>query len=162
MKKENQKKVDAAFKHNKGVKKLYVTADGTAFLNKNNATIHARNLDNTKVELVTREGKSEEVKEKKPKEKASGSDETPKGDKVEGRIDPSEVTEEQQVLRLVKDFTVEELNEMAKEFKFPPKQVKDLKEEDLARKLVTETTESEKELLAQRIEERVNEEEKED
>jgi len=131
------------FEFQEKIDRLYVTSDETCFTAKNNANNHAKTLEDTSVVEVLRNGKSDETKPIKEGLKIEK--------KGEDGISAKELTEPQQVLRLVKDFTVDELKEIAIGFRFKAKDIQELKEEELAKKLVSESTEAGKQKLIEII-----------
>lgn len=171
-KEQLNEKAQEAFDFNKNLNVAFVTIDGTVFPNKNLANIYAKGLDSTEIYEAKRDvSVLKKVKDKLLKTVAGGkagfenNEEARKAAAEEeaakllttgegGQGENDEMTTDQMILRLVKDFTKEELQAVASEFELPKNRFLMMKEETLANFLITETTEVQKELLLQKIEDK--------
>lgn len=169
-------KAQAAFDFNKNLKVAHVTADGTVFPNRNLAKLHAKELDSDEILEVTRSksilngaikavkdkimagGKAGFEGDKDAENKAAEEAERLAAENAQllaaNEGDDEEMTSDQMILRLVKDFTKEELQAVASEFELPKNRFMMMKEETLANFLISESSESQKELLVQKIEDK--------
>ncbi len=144
-------RADKVFKGNKSLNKLFQTSDGQCFPVKSDARNHSRSLSDQIIKEIHRSGKTEKVKEKK----------APDSGQVENSNPGGQMTDDQIILRLVQDNTVEENLKIAADHKVPEAELKGANEEEIARAILKYATESEKELIIQKIEEGSEEEEEE-
>lgn len=150
-KNELRQKAKKLFANNANLVKLFMTADRTAFVEKGNALLHARSLQDNGVLEVVKNGATElstDLETSAEENRGSITDENTKG----ARINPLELTDKDLSQGLTDEFTMKEKAAIAVEFNMEVDAFKGLRDAEQSSKLVELATESQRELLIQRLE----------